>query len=66
MDAALHGEIQEDHLDQPVSEAGLGLHGLDPSGAGFDRGQDVSADLAGVGGWDAVSLKIKITHMRAT
>lgn len=58
MDAALHGEVQEDHLDQPVSEAGLGLHRLDPPGAGPDRGQDVPADAAGVGRRDALPVQV--------
>jgi len=59
VDSALHGKIQEGHLDQPVSEAGLGLHGVDPSSPGLDRGQDVSAYLAGVGGWDEISVEIE-------
>ena len=58
VDPALHGEVQEGHLDQPLPQAGLGLHGVNPPGARPDRGQDVSADLAGVGRRDALPLQV--------
>lgn len=56
LDAALHGEVQEAHLDQPLSEGHLELHGVHRPGPRTGQGTDVSVDPERPGGGYALPL----------
>ena len=56
LDAALHGEVQEAHLDQPLSEGHLELHGVHRPGPRTGQGTDVSVDPERPGGGHALPL----------
>src|SRR5690606_2668926 len=58
VDAPLHGEVQEAHLDQPVPQAHLGLHRLHRAGPRADQRPDVPADPAGSGRGHALSVQV--------